>query len=181
MSSSNSGFVLYTPSQTPCCDPVLYWSSASQPAESHGMADFVEKGRNGTSFGWTGVRRGGILWKSESGSKGWSWEDRHELGEERVFFELGNYLLRELSTHKNILQRMISSGFSVSLKILPLIKPSRYSRDGFCYSFPTELQVAHCRWPLWVQRCARGCKEVVSPSQEDGSFALWPALPSLPW
>lgn len=57
VSTLNSGFILYVPSQAPCWDPVLYWSPASQPAESLGMGDCVEKVKKGTSFGWTGGSR----------------------------------------------------------------------------------------------------------------------------
>lgn len=192
MSSSNSGFILYAPSQAPCWDPVLYWSPASQPAESHGMGDCVEKGRKGTSFGWRGgskVRRREPV-KIRKWEQGMKFRREASAGGRKGFLWAGQLRLKRVEHPQELFAEFVSSGFSVSLKTLPLKKPFRAlllhgqaircSGERLCYPFPADLASLR-RWLLWVQRCARGCKEGAFPLQEDGSSALWPALPSLPW
>lgn len=192
VSSSNSSFILYAPSQAPCWDPVLYWSPASHPAESRGMGDCVEKERKGTSFGWTGgfkVRRREPV-KAGKWEQGMKFRGEASARGRRGSLWAGQLNLKRAGYPQDLFAEMVGSGLSMSLKTLPLKTPFkalllhwqaiRCSGDRFCYPCPAEL-ASRCRWPLWVQKCARRCKEGVFPSKEDGSSALCPALPSLPW
>lgn len=122
------------------------------------------------------------------------WEQRMKFrgeasaGEESVFFGLGNYILKELSTHRNSLQRWLavdSRCLSGPCLIKSLSGPcccmdKQSDAQGTVFAPLFLLSWPH-RWPLWAQRCARGCKEGAFLLQEGRRYAPWPALPSLPW
>lgn len=112
---------------------------------------------------------GGSLWKSESGSKGWSLEERHQLGEERVFFGLGNYVLRELSTPRNSLQSLLAVD-SQCLSRPCLLK----SLSGPCYCMdkPSDAQGRGCAtlflltWPHFAGGFS-GCRGVLGDARRE--------------